>query len=223
MPVHNLGHPVRLAEISDICTAYNIPLIEDAAESVGSRYRGVHTGRFGLMGIFSFNGNKIITTGGGGAINTDDADLARLAKHYTTTAKQDHPWLFLHDEVGFNYRLPNINAALGCGQLEQLNDFVKSKRDLAKHYQAWFGANSNAEFISEPDEAESNYWLNAIIMKDKDQRDLFLHESNSKGLMTRPLWTVMSKLKMYQDVQCFELSNTNWFEDRVVNIPSSCN
>lgn len=221
MPVHNLGHPVRLSEISDICTTYNIPIIEDAAESVGSFYRGVHTGRFGVMGVFSFNGNKIITTGGGGAIITDDEDLARLAKHYTTTAKQHHPWLFLHDEVGFNYRLPNINAALGCGQLEQLSGYVKAKRDLAKHYRAWFDANSNAEFISEPDEAESNYWLNAILLSDRNERDRFLEFTNSEGIMTRPMWTPMHTLPMYSDCHHSDLSTADVIEARMVNIPSS--
>ena len=165
--MHNLGHPARINNIQEICAQYNITLIEDAAESLGSLFDDTHTGRIGRVGVFSFNGNKIITTGGGGALITNDKDLAQRARHCTTTAKQPHPWLFLHDELGFNYRLPNINAALGCGQLEQLTEYVDKKRTLARCYQAWFGNNSSVEFVVEPQGARSNYWLNAILFENR--------------------------------------------------------
>ena len=178
VPVHNLGHPVRINEIRTLCAQHNIHLVEDSAESLGSFYNGIHTGSFGKLGILSFNGNKIITTGGGGAIISDDEALVRRAKHLTTTAKMHHPWLFLHDDVGFNYRLPNINAALGCGQLEQLVKYVDVKRMLAKRYQEFFSNFEEIENFSEPIGACSNYWLNAIILKDKKERDEFLLFSN---------------------------------------------
>jgi aminotransferase in exopolysaccharide biosynthesis len=221
VPVHNLGHPARVADIAEICARYNIALIEDAAESLGSLVGGVHTGLTGLMGVLSFNGNKIITTGGGGAIITDNEALARRAKHSTTTAKQPHPWLFLHDEVGFNYRLPNLNAALGCAQLEQLIEYVKAKRALAQRYREWFNVVDNAEFVCEPPGARANYWLNAILLTNREERDRFLQFTNDAGVMTRPMWTPMHTLRMYQDCQRGDLVTAEAIEDKLVAIPSS--
>ena len=221
VPVHNLGHPVRIDNIAAICAKYNIVLIEDAAESLGSVSKGVHTGRTGAIGTLSFNGNKIITTGGGGALITDDEVLARRAKHVTTTSKQSHPWLFLHDEVGFNYRLPNINAALGCGQLEQLNDYVDAKRVLALRYKKWFENCGEAEFFSEPSGARSNYWLNSILLEDRRVRDQFLQYVNNAGVMVRPIWTPMHSLPMYQNCQRSDLTTAESIESRLVSIPSS--
>lgn len=221
IPVHNLGHSVRIREIAEICARYNIYLIEDAAESLGSFENGVHTGRTGCIGTISFNGNKIITTGGGGALITDDETLAQRAKHCITTAKQTHPWLFLHDELGFNYRLPNINAALGCGQIEQLSKFVDLKRALAQRYKSWFDNIIDVDFFSEPVTACSNYWLNAILLKDRNMRDEFLEFTNSAGVMTRPMWTPMHTLPMYQDCQRNDLPIAEAIESRLANIPSS--
>ena len=221
VPVHNLGHPVRIHEIAAICAKYNIRLVEDAAESLGSLTSGVHTGRTGCIGTLSFNGNKIITTGGGGALITDDEVLADKAKHLTTTAKQSHPWLFLHDEVGFNYRLPNINAALGCGQLEQLHEYVDSKRALALRYQEWINPLEDVAFFSEPIGTRSNYWLNALLLKNREVRDDFLQYTNDAGVMTRPMWTPMHTLPMYQNCQRDELTTAQAIEARLVNVPSS--
>ena len=220
VPVHNLGLPARAAEIGEICARYNVPLIEDAAESLGSCRDGIHTGRAGCMGTLSFNGNKIITTGGGGAVITDDETIADKAKHLTTTAKQPHPWLFLHDEVGFNYRLPNLNAALGCAQIEQLPDYIERKRGLAKRYQQWF-ADKEPELVLEPLGARSNYWLNAILLKDREERDSFLKYTNERGVMTRPMWTPMHTLPMYQNCQRGDVTIAENIESRLVNIPSS--
>ena len=222
VPMHTFGHPCKIDDIKLICENYHIKLIEDAAQSVGSFFHGKHAGTFGSMGVFSFNGNKIITGGGGGCIVTDDKVLADKAKHLSTTAKIPHKWEYSHDMKGYNYRMPNINAALLVAQLENLDKLLTNKRVTAMSYRDYFNDKPHL-FFEEPSNCKSNYWLNAIIMKDKDQRDLFLHESNSKGVMTRPLWTVMDKLNMYQDAQCYELNNTYWFEDRVVNIPSSYN
>ena len=220
VPVHNLGLPARAAEIGEICARYNVPLIEDAAESLGSCRDGIHTGRAGCMGTLSFNGNKIITTGGGGAVITDDETIADKAKHLTTTAKQPHPWLFLHDEVGFNYRLPNLNAALGCAQIEQLPDYIERKRGLAKRYQQWF-ADKEPELVLEPLGTRSNYWLNAILLKDREERDSFLKYTNERGVMTRPMWTPMHTLPMYQNCQRGDVTIAENIESRLVNIPSS--
>ena len=221
VPVHNLGHPVRIHEIAAICAKYNIRLVEDAAESLGSLTSGVHTGRTGCMGTLSFNGNKIITTGGGGALITDDEVLADKAKHLTTTAKQPHPWLFLHDEVGFNYRLPNINAALGCGQLEQLHEYVDAKRALALRYQEWIDPLEDVAFFSEPIGTRSNYWLNALLLENREVRDDFLQYTNDAGVMTRPMWTPMHTLPMYQNCQRDDLTTAQAIEARLVNVPSS--
>ena len=221
VPVHNLGHPVQIQEIAKICARYNIVLVEDAAESLGSLSHAKHTGRMGQVGVLSFNGNKIITTGGGGALITDDEALAKRLKHLTTTAKQPHPWLFRHDEVGFNYRLPNLNAALGLAQLAQLDDFVQKKRRLARHYEEWLIEWPEFQFFSEPSDAQSNYWLNAIITPNRETRDEVLRRTNELGIMTRPMWTPMHTLPMYEHCQRLQLDNAESIENRFVNIPSS--
>lgn len=219
VPMHTFGHPCRVEEISEVCKAYNIAMVEDAAESLGSYYRGKHTGTFGTIAAFSFNGNKTITTGGGGMIVTDDEALAKRAKHITTTAKIPHPYEYVHDEIGYNYRLPNLNAALGCAQMETLEAILKNKRDLAGLYIDFF-AKQNIDFVTELQDANVNYWLNAVVLKDKEQRDLFLKETNDKGVMTRPIWALMNRLEMFKECQCTDLSNAVWLEERVVNIPS---
>lgn len=220
VPMHTFGHPCRIDEIANICEEFCIPLIEDTAESLGSYYQGRHTGKFGKLAAFSFNGNKTITTGGGGMIITNDEALAKRAKHITTTAKQPHPYEFIHDEIGYNYRLPNINAALGCAQMESLPQLLESKRLIASAYAEFFFA-SNFTFVEEPAQANSNHWLNALILKDKLARDLFLKELNTAGVMSRPVWRLMNELTMFQDCQSADLSNAKWLEERVVNIPSS--
>jgi len=220
VPMHTFGHPCRIDEIKDICDHYHINVIEDAAESLGSLYKGKHTGTFGQVGVMSFNGNKIITAGGGGCIVTNDKALAKKAKHLTTTAKVQHKWDFNHDMVGYNYRMPNLNAALLVAQLENLDNFISSKRKLANVYEAFFNS-TNYVFVKEPMDSKSNYWLNSILLKNKQQRDEFLDETNSSGIMTRPIWTLMNKLPMFKDAQCGDLKNSEWLEDRVANIPSS--
>jgi len=220
VPMHTFGHPCRIDEIVEICKAYNIEVVEDSAESLGSYYKGKHTGTFGKVGVFSFNGNKIITTGGGGMIVTDDEALAKRAKHITTTAKVPHPYEYIHDEIGYNYRLTNLAAALGTAQMESLPFFIEKQRELASKYQA-FLKQSKIELISEPKDAKSNYWLNAIILENKEQRDEFLKYTNDNAIMTRPIWRLMNKLDMFKDCQSGDLSNALWLEDRVVNISSS--
>jgi len=220
VPMHTFGHPCRIDEIVEICKKHNIAVIEDSAESLGSYYKGQHTGTFGKVGIFSFNGNKIITTGGGGMIVTDDEALAKRAKHITTTAKVPHPYEYIHDEVGYNYRLTNLASALGVAQMESLSIFIEKQRELAKEYISFF-KNSDIEFITEPKNATSNYWLNAVIVKDRKSRDEFLKYTNDNGVMTRSIWRLMNKLEMFKDAQCGDLSNAEWLEDRVVNISSS--
>jgi len=220
VPMHSYGHPCKIDEIKEICDEYFIFLIEDAAESLGSIYKDKHTGSFAQLGIISFNGNKTITAGGGGCIITNDKILAKRAKHLTTTAKVPHKWDFNHDMVGYNYRMPNLNAALLLAQLEKLDDFITNKRNLANKYKVFF-KDTDYNFFKEPKNSKSNYWLNSIIFKDKDQRDKFLEETNSKGIMTRPIWTLMNKLPMFKDAQCDDLKNSKWFDKRVVNIPSS--
>ena len=220
VPVHNLGHPARIGDIRQLCNRYNILLIEDAAESLGSLSDGVHTGLTGHIGILSFNGNKIITTGGGGALITDNDEIARQAKHLTTTAKLNHPWLFLHDKVGYNYRLPNLNAALGCAQMEKLPRHIESKRKLAEKYRNWM-VGKGVEFVSEPAGARSNYWLNAILLNSKAERDDFLQNTNTVGVMTRPMWTPMHTLPMYRECFKADLKNSDDIESRLVCIPSS--
>jgi perosamine synthetase len=219
VPMHTFGHPCRIDEIASICDTYNIALVEDAAESLGSYYKGQHTGTFGKLSAFSFNGNKTITTGGGGMIITDDEALAKQAKHLTTTAKVPHPYEYIHDEIGYNYRLPNLNAALGCAQMETLDVILKNKRELAEQYSNFF-ATKNIDFFKELEDSKVNYWLHAIILKDKVQRDLFLKETNDNGVMTRPIWSLMNRLEMFKACQSTDISNALWLEDRVVNIPS---
>ena len=220
VPMHSFGFPCRIDEISKICKQYNIVLIEDAAESIGSYYQEIHTGLFGLMGTFSFNGNKTVTCGGGGAIITNDAEIARKAKHLSTQAKVSHPWSFIHDEIGFNYRMPNINAALACAQLEQLNLFVENKRMLAKQYAHFFDQN-NLQYVKEINGAKANFWLNTLILESNVERDLFLEFTNSNGVMSRPVWNLMHTLPMFENCFKTDLSNSIWIADRLVNIPSS--
>ena len=220
VPMHTFGHPCRIDEIAGICAEYNIPLVEDAAESMGSFYKGRHTGLFGKFGAVSFNGNKIITTGGGGMILTNDEENAKLAKHITTTAKVPHRWEYRHDYTAYNYRLTNLAAALGCGQIEQLEKFVLIKRELAEKYSAFCEKNGIA-FNKEPENSRSNYWLNAVILNDRAERDEFLTYTNDHGVMTRPIWILNNKLDMYAGCQCADLTNAQWLEDRVVNIPST--
>jgi perosamine synthetase len=220
VPMHTFGHPCRIDEIVDICNRYNIAVVEDSAESLGSSYKGRHTGTFGKAGIYSLNGNKTVTCGGGGAIVTDDESFAIRAKHLTTTAKLPHPFEYVHDQVGYNYRLPNLNAALACAQLEQLNVFVKSKRRLAQKYDGFF-KDLGITFFREPPDAYANYWLNAIILPNRDERDRFLGMTNGAGVMTRPIWRLTNKLPMYEGCISDGLGTSRWLEDRVVNIPSS--
>lgn len=220
VPMHTFGHPCRIDEIADICHNYHIALVEDAAESIGSTYKGRHTGTFGLFGVYSFNGNKTVTCGGGGAIVTNDEALAKKSKHITTTAKLPHPYEYVHDAIGYNYRLPNLNAALACAQLEQLDFFIEKKRELASRYQDFFEP-LGITFIHEPKHARSNYWLNAIILQDSKTRDEFLKLTNNANVMTRPIWRLLNKLDMYKTCQTDALTNAKWLEERVVNIPSS--
>ncbi len=220
VPMHTFGHPCEIDKIVDICNRHNIEVVEDAAESLGSYYKDKHTGTFGKVGVFSFNGNKIITTGGGGMIVTDDEVLAKRAKHITTTAKVPHTYEYIHDEIGYNYRLTNLAAALGVAQMENLDIFVEKQRELAQIYEEFF-KDSDIEFIKEPKDAKSNYWLNAVLLKDREERDEFLKFTNKNGIMTRPIWRLMNKLEMYKDCQCDDLSNAQWLEDRVVNISST--
>jgi len=220
VPMHTFGHPCEIDAIAKLCKEWHITLVEDSAESLGSSYKGQHTGTFGAMGIFSFNGNKIITSGGGGVVVTDDAALAKELKHITTTAKVPHKWEYVHDKMGFNYRLPNINAALLVAQMEQLERFLKDKRQLAQEYETFFEDFDDIAFIKEPKDAKSNYWLNAIILKDKATRDTFLEFSNANGVMSRPVWQLLSELKMFKDCYNDGLENSKYFQERVVNIPS---
>lgn len=219
IPMHTFGHPVEIDTLATICNVWKLAMIEDAAESLGSLFKDTHTGTFGLMGTLSFNGNKIITTGGGGAILCNE-ELYLKGKHLSTTAKKPNDIHFVHDEVGFNYRLPNINAALGCAQLESINLFVTQKRQLAEEY-AQLLKNSNLEFFKEPKNCRSNYWLNTIICHDESQRNELLNYMNSREIMTRPVWTPMNKLPMFKNSISDSLQNTLWLEERIVNIPSS--
>ncbi|HRO42943.1 MAG TPA: LegC family aminotransferase [Flavipsychrobacter sp.] len=220
IPMHTFGFPCRIDEIAAICEQYNIILIEDSAESLGSYYKEKHTGNFGLMGTFSFNGNKTVTCGGGGAIITNDATLAERLKHLSTTAKVPHAWEFSHDEVGYNYRMPNLNAALACAQLEQLDDILANKKELAAIYASYF-ANSEINLVQPIQNAIANNWLHTIILPTPEARDQFLKLSNTNKVMTRPAWTLMNKLPMYSHCQHANLSNAKWLEERLVNIPSS--
>lgn len=221
VPMHTFGHSVRIDEIAAICDEYHIELVEDAAESIGSLYKGKHTGTFGKVGAISFNGNKTITTGGGGMMLFNDEELAKYAKHITTQAKVPHRWEFRHDHIGYNYRMPNINAALGCAQLENLDRYIESKRKVAAEYIDFFKNIDDVDFFVEPENSFSNYWLNAVILKNKESQQEFLQQTNDNGVMTRPIWELMNRLPMFENCENDGLKNTIWFADRVVNIPSS--
>lgn len=220
IPMHTFGHPCRIDKIVEICNYYNIPVVEDAAESMGSFYKCQHTGTFGKIGVLSFNGNKIITTGGGGMLLFMDEELAKKAKHLTTQAKVPHPWEFVHNEIGYNYRMPNVNAAIGLAQLENLTLIIEKKRLIAKSYLDFF-KKIKIDFLKEPEYCVSNYWLNTIFFNSETQRNQFLKKSNEEGVMTRPAWKLMNKLPMFCKNQCGDLTNATWLEDRIVNIPSS--
>lgn len=221
VPMHTFGHPCRIDEIVEICNEYHIAVVEDAAESLGSLYKEKHTGTFAPIGILSFNGNKTITTGGGGMLLFRDTELGTLAKHLTTQAKVPHAWEFVHDHIGYNYRLPNINAALGCAQMEQLECFIANKRETAQGYQAFFENIPDVSFFTEPLHSRSNYWLNVILFKDKQAQQAFLKQSNESGVMTRPAWQLMHSLPMFAHCKTDNLTNTYYLADRIVNIPSS--
>ena len=223
IPMHAFGHPVDLEGLLELCGRLGIAIVEDAAESIGSTYRGRHTGTFGTVGVLSFNGNKIITTGGGGAILTQDAEIARRAKHLTTTAKRPHKWEFVHDEVAWNFRLPNINAALGCAQLERLPDFLRRKRRLAESYRHEFRDATGVVFVVEPEGTESNYWLNAVRLKAPDMaaRDELLGAANAAGFHCRPAWTLLHKLPMFRECPRAPLPMAEALEASLVNLPSS--
>jgi len=242
VPMHTFGHPCRIDEIAEICEEFNIPLVEDAAESLGSFYKGKHTGNFGKIGVLSFNGNKTITTGGGGMLLTNDEELGKHLKHITTQAKIPHPWEYAHDFIGYNYRMPNLNAALGVAQMEKIDEILASKRKIANAYTEFFNKgeqqtpnnkqgtrnnkqqttnNDQIKHITEPVNSISNYWLNVILLSNRKERDKFLKFSNDHGVMTRPIWQLMNKLEMFKNCECGDLSNAEWLEDRVVNVPSS--
>ena len=220
LPMHTFGFPLRIDAIAAICNKFKIVLVEDAAESLGSFYKNRHTGTFGRLGTFSFNGNKTITCGGGGAIVTNDASLAHKAKHLSTTAKQPHAWEFYHDSIGYNYRMPNLNAALACAQLEQLQKILDNKRNLSVSYFEFFKTREE-KFVTEIDRAKANFWLNTLVFPGKKERDSFLGYTNGLEVMTRPVWRLMNELPMYENCFKSDLSNAKWLEERVVNIPSS--
>ena len=219
VPMHTFGHPVHIDELMKICDEWKLSFVEDAAESIGSFYKGKHTGLFGKVGALSFNGNKTITTGGGGMLLFRDKALGEKAKHLTTQAKVSHRWEFIHDAVGYNYRMPNINAALGCAQLENINIILENKRNTAMAYKNFF-AGSDIQFFDEPKDCRSNFWLNAILLPSKKEQIKFLEETNDSRVQTRPIWELMNRLVMFKDCQHSDLSNSEMFADRVVNIPS---
>jgi perosamine synthetase len=220
MPMHTFGFPVHLDELITVCNKWNIPVVEDAAESIGSEYKGIPTGGFGKLGVFSFNGNKIVTSGGGGAIVTNDFELGIKAKHLTTTAKVPHPFEYIHDEIGYNFRMPNLNAALACAQLEQLDLFIKNKRKLALEYSIYFES-KGVKFRTELPNTKVNYWLMCLELDNKKDRDLFLKETNESKVMTRPIWQLIFKSPLYSNFQRDTQENAIFLEDRIVNIPSS--
>ena len=220
MPMHTFGFPVHLDELITICNKWNIPVVEDAAESIGSEYKEKPTGSFGKLGVFSFNGNKIVTSGGGGAIVTNDIQLGIKAKHLTTTAKVPHPYEYVHDEIGYNFRMPNLNAALACAQLEQLNPFIQNKRNLATEYSVFFES-SGIKFRTELPNTKANYWLMCIELENKKDRDSFLKETNENKVMTRPIWQLIYKSPLYSSFQRDSQENAIYLENRIVNIPSS--
>ena len=218
--MHTYGHPVDLDPLAEVCEDFKLVLIEDAAESLGSFYKGRHTGQRGQLSALSFNGNKTITSGGGGAILTNDEELARHAKHLTTTAKVPHRWAFNHDMVGYNYRMPNINAALACAQLEQLDTFLSEKRTIANAYAAFFKT-KGIHFRTELPDTKANYWLMCVELENKKDREAFLQHTNNQGVMTRPIWQLMFRLPMFKDFQKDNQKNAIFLEERIVNIPSS--
>jgi aminotransferase in exopolysaccharide biosynthesis len=220
MPMHTFGFPVHLNELIKVCSKWNIPIVEDAAEAIGSEYQSKPIGSFGKLGAFSFNGNKIVTSGGGGAIVTNDVELGVKAKHLTTTAKVPHPYEYVHDEIGYNYRMPNLNAALACAQLEQLSSFIEIKRTLANEYNSYFRSNG-INFRTELPQTKANYWLMCIELENKRERDSFLKETNENGVMTRPIWQLIFKSSLYSKFQKDQQLNAMYLEDRIVNIPSS--
>jgi aminotransferase in exopolysaccharide biosynthesis len=220
MPMHTFGFPVHLDELIIICKKWNISIVEDAAESIGSEYKGMPTGSFGKLGVFSFNGNKVVTSGGGGAIVTSDIDLGIKAKHLTTTAKVPHPYEYVHDEIGYNFRMPNLNAALACAQLEQLETFIQCKRNLALEYKVFFES-QGIKFRKELPNTKANYWLMCLELKNKKDRDSFLKETNENKVMTRPIWQLIYKSPIYSNFQRDSQENAIYLEDRIVNIPSS--
>jgi perosamine synthetase len=221
LPVHTFGLPCRIDALCDIASEWNIPVVEDAAESLGSTHKGQHCGTFGAVGIVSFNGNKIITSGGGGAIVTHKTELADRAKHLTTTAKKPHRWAFDHDEIGYNFRMPNLNAALACSQLDRIDNFLGDKQKLCAAYTEFFADKPWATYVQGMAESESNHWLNTILLPDRATRDAFLEATNDAGIMTRPTWMLMNDLAMYKDCLKGDLKEAKWLQDRLVNIPSS--
>lgn len=220
LPMHTFGHPVQLDELLVVCQEWNLTLVEDAAESLGSFYKGQHTGTLGRFAALSFNGNKVITTGGGGMLLCKTEEDGKHAKHVTTTAKQPHPYEFYHDEPGFNYRMPNLNAALGFAQMEQLEAMLTNKRKIAEQYEHFF-ADTDFRFVKEPDYAKSNYWLNAVLCPDLNSRNALLEKTNAEGVMTRPVWQLMHRLPMFVDALRGDLTHSEWAEARLVNLPSS--
>jgi perosamine synthetase len=220
MPMHTFGFPVHLDELLKVCNKWNIPLVEDAAEAIGSEYHSKPIGSFGKLGVFSFNGNKIVTSGGGGAIVTNDIELGIKAKHLTTTAKVPHPYEYVHDEIGYNFRMPNINAALACAQLEQLDFFIENKRKLAREYNTFFKS-KGINFRTEMPQTKANYWLMCIELENKKDKEAFLKDTNENGVMTRPIWKLIFKSSFYSNFQKDEQINAMYLEDRIVNIPSS--
>ena len=220
MPMHTFGFPAHLDELLKVCNQWNIPLVEDAAEAIGSEYHSRPIGSFGKLGVFSFNGNKIVTSGGGGAIVTNDVELGIKAKHLTTTAKVPHPYEYVHDEIGYNFRMPNLNAALACAQLEQLPTFIDSKRTLAQEYNSFFKS-KGINFRTELPQTKANYWLMCVELENKQERESFLKETNENGVMTRPIWQLIFKSSLYSVFQKDEQINAMYLEDRIVNIPSS--
>jgi len=220
MPMHTFGFPVHLDELITICSKWNIPIVEDAAESIGSEYKNKPTGSFGKLGIYSFNGNKVVTCGGGGVIMTNDLELGNKAKHLTTTAKVPHPYEYVHDEIGYNYRMPNLNAALACAQLEQLDSFIQNKRILANNYNHYFN-NIGVKFRTELPNTKANYWLMCLELENKKDRDDFLKKTNENKVMTRPIWQLIFKSQLYSNFQKDDQKNAMYLEDRIVNIPSS--
>ena len=220
LPMHTFGFMCRIDEIVEICDKWNIPVIEDAAEALGSQYKGQSCGSFGLLSAFSFNGNKIITSGGGGAITTNNIAIGNEAKHLTTTAKVPHQWEYTHDKVGYNFRLPNLNAALACAQLKQLDNMKNSKKNIFNQYKDFF-QDKEINLVDIPQDTDWNYWLMSILLENKKDRDIFLEETNKQGIMTRPIWTLMYRLPMYERAQRDSQKNAEYLEERIVNLPSS--